>query len=270
VSDRIIDTVQRAFSKYYDCELPEDIYIVFIQVPADKRQVTGPHSAQGIAEDCGFEDSDKFKHEFVFEWAIPAGFISHTVTVKTLLDRGLSMDKYLTGDGQLLSTSQLRCAMAETYFGDDCLWEIGLDLGYFAMYFGARSPLGWIAEQLLWDIAGRRKDDTGNPPFVWISFPQRKSLKLGSSCLEAIDDGIRTRLFEWWLLDDDFLAGLEEYEYERDRLENCRIDACTDFFLRWKCVDKESMAFIQAHAALERELKGLDNKLEASAIEIGL
>lgn len=51
VSDRVVDTLQRAFNKYYvEKEPPESIYIVFIRIQASKVPSAAFHSAQELAK----------------------------------------------------------------------------------------------------------------------------------------------------------------------------------------------------------------------------
>lgn len=270
VSGRVIDTLQRAFSKYHDGELPGDIYIVFISVPAEVRHSTAIHSAQVLAEECDFEDSIQFKYELLFEWAIPKEFVHHWVTVETLLQRGLNMDRYILKDGSFPSTSELCYAMADSYFIDISCWETGLELGLFARRFGARSPYGWIAEQLLRDFAKSSQVNGDVQSFLWIRFEDGENLPLGPFSLKAIADGIDTAIIEWWLLDDGFLADVEEHEIQCELTENRYVDACVDFHEEWKYADEESEAYINAHATLEKEINEMYATLERDAIRIGL
>lgn len=80
-SDRIVDTLTRAFEKYFgddyrDGELAADIWIAFIEVPPTMDEdATRIHSAEEWAEKCGDPEYKKFSHEFVFEWAIPEKYV---------------------------------------------------------------------------------------------------------------------------------------------------------------------------------------------------
>lgn len=268
VSDRIIDTVQRAFSKYYFGESPEDIYIVFIKVPASKRINVAIHAAQDIAEDCSLEDSTIFKHELLFEWAIPKEFVQHTITVGTLLQRGLTLEQYLE-NGQLPCTTQLRDAMAETFFRGENAWEMGLSLGFFAQKFGAWSPHMWIAHQLLWDIAGRRMLEGSMQSYVTIWFGEDDKRFLGPSCLEDLFQGIETCLVDWWLADIDFVMALDEYDRECDLEKEFYVDRCVDFVENWEHADDTFAGFADARAALQNKLEEAEARLEDLSIRLG-
>jgi hypothetical protein len=92
VSDRIIDTVKRAYEKHYiGNESPADIWIVFIKVPAATEDPK-IHPAFKLAEECGLPEPNLRYHEFVFEWAIPDEYVLHKVSLQTLMDRGLSWE----------------------------------------------------------------------------------------------------------------------------------------------------------------------------------
>jgi len=68
-SDRIVDTLKRAFDKYYeDGESSADIWIAFVEVPPTiNGSVTRIHSARELAEKCELPEPDLFFHEVVFE-----------------------------------------------------------------------------------------------------------------------------------------------------------------------------------------------------------
>jgi hypothetical protein len=67
-SDRIVDTLKRAFDKHYeDGESSADIWIAFMEVPPTINETaTRIHSAKELAEKCEVSDPDKFSHEFIF------------------------------------------------------------------------------------------------------------------------------------------------------------------------------------------------------------
>ena len=77
VSDRIVDTVQRAYEKYYDFdEDPKVIWIAFIRVSNRWRGCQfRVHWGVELAEEYGWDDAGAFRHEFVFEWSIPEDFL---------------------------------------------------------------------------------------------------------------------------------------------------------------------------------------------------
>lgn len=90
-SDRIVDTLKRAFDKHYeDGESAADIWIAFIEVPPTiSESATRIHSAKELAEKCEHLEPNKFSHKVVFEWAIPEKYVVHEVSLQTLMKRGL-------------------------------------------------------------------------------------------------------------------------------------------------------------------------------------
>ncbi|KAH6973919.1 hypothetical protein EDB80DRAFT_900462 [Ilyonectria destructans] len=125
-SDRIIDSLKRAFNKYYeDGEHPDQIWIVFIRIPYGRIQTTKVHSARKLAEECQHPEPSKFTHEYLFEWAIPQEYVVHSVSVETLIHRGLKMDQFRCisyepawhrcDKSRLPPLSLLRKAMADEY-----------------------------------------------------------------------------------------------------------------------------------------------------------
>jgi len=67
-SDRIVDTLKRAFDKYYKFgELTADIWIAFIELtPVTKNTLNRIHSAIELAEKCKLKEPSRFSHEVVF------------------------------------------------------------------------------------------------------------------------------------------------------------------------------------------------------------
>lgn len=279
VSNRVVDTLQRAFNKYYvDKEPPESIYIVFIRIPARKVPSAAFHSAQNLAEKCGMRDADKFKHEFLFEWAIPDDFVVHSVSIKTLLDRGLTLKKLLIKDQRSLwlpPTAELCHGMADDIFRTDSdAWEIGLALGFFVRPFGARAPSCWIASQLFWDLIQSSPWGTlkylGIPQSVKIVSRGGEPGHAAFSFVSQVTDGSDTCLFDWWLLDDCFVLAFEEYKRWRSMQEESILDDCNDFYFPYRNLMIPSCGFAWAKASLERKQRRFMAEAEAVAIEIGL
>lgn len=91
ISDRIIDTMSRAFAKRDDDHEPTDeIWIVFIKGSAVSEDNIKVHSAAELARRCGFDDSYKFQHEYLVEHAIPREHVLHEVMLQTPIDRGIA------------------------------------------------------------------------------------------------------------------------------------------------------------------------------------
>lgn len=103
VSDRIVDTVKRAFEKHYkDGESLADIWITFIEVPAIIHGTPARiHATRSLAEERELPEPNVFYHEFVFEWAIPETYVLHTVSLQTLMNRGLQGEQFCPGDPEL-------------------------------------------------------------------------------------------------------------------------------------------------------------------------
>lgn len=146
VSSRLIDTLHRAYSKFYDDgEDSATIWIAFIRRPATS-DTARCHSAKDLARlswpNNTTEVNRKFKYEFVFEWKVPQELIVHQVSLKTLIDRGFDMHRWLwsydEGNRALLSTGHLRELMARyIYDSNTDPYDIGRDLGHMAWCFGA-------------------------------------------------------------------------------------------------------------------------------------
>jgi hypothetical protein len=156
VSDRIIDTLNRALTKHYhDDEHPSDIWLAFIEVPNPEPESVGLHSARLLAEQCGERNLARFSHEFLFEWAVPEEYVSHLVSLETLMDRWQGspiMDHVLEYPPS--TTQALKNTIAEllgSVSGGCDPWEIGEVLADFATTFGASAPLNWIVYQLFID-----------------------------------------------------------------------------------------------------------------------
>lgn len=144
-SDRIVDSLKRAFDKHSDGESPAEIWIAFIGVPPttiNDTTATRINSAKKLAEACKPPEPHLFFHEVVFEWAIPEKYILHQLSLQTLMKRGLEEHNFSQP-----STAQVRRHTARELQGQNPK-EIGYSLGSFARRFGARTPLQWVSHQL--------------------------------------------------------------------------------------------------------------------------
>ena len=72
-SDRIVDTLKRAFDKHYeDGESAADIWIAFIEVqPTISENATRIHSAKELAEKCEHPEPNKLSHKVVLSGLYP-------------------------------------------------------------------------------------------------------------------------------------------------------------------------------------------------------
>jgi hypothetical protein len=152
VSTRIVDTVQRAFNRYYrDLEDPRQIWIAFIFVPDSEKQIY--YHAEDLARTYGYGEWKRLKYEYIFTWEIPEEYVLHRISVETFMARGLDMSEYYYGH-ELPPTSVLRGEIARSILHSTMGgWRVGVELGLFARKFGARAPVWQIANQLLDDCA---------------------------------------------------------------------------------------------------------------------
>ncbi|KAK3934720.1 hypothetical protein QBC46DRAFT_399090 [Diplogelasinospora grovesii] len=256
VSDRIIDTVKRAFDKHYnDGEIPRDIWVVFVEVPATIHETPARvHAARRLAEECEDLEPRLFYHEFVFEWAIPEKYMLHKVSLQTLMDRGLEWERYIIQRGPELpplSTEELRSYIARDLqptgpWYDS--WEIGVHLGFFARNFGARAPLDWIAHQLFYDCV---RPEIVAEDVVRLKYVRGHFETVDFYFFRELDHGIETALCDWWLADIDFFLKYEEFKERRDMMEDGMV---------WDGTESEVSA---KHEEIEVDI-------EAEAVMIGL
>ena len=158
-SDRIIDTLNRAFDKHYiDNESLADIWIAFVKVPPNINEAaTRIHFGQELAEKCRLPKYYLYSYEVVFEYAILEKYVVYKVSLQTLIKRGLQEHYFVvpcTTKGR--PTVNVRSTADVRYYIIRELqrytpWEIGTTLGVFAQTFGARAPLKWISYQLFRD-----------------------------------------------------------------------------------------------------------------------
>ncbi|KAL2060620.1 hypothetical protein VTL71DRAFT_9261 [Oculimacula yallundae] len=217
-SPRIIDTLKRAFDKYYeDGESSADIWIAFIAVPPTTNETaTRIHPAKELAERFGLPDPNKFSHEVVFEWAIPKEYVLHQVSLRTWIERGLQEHYFVWP-----STWEAQCYIARKFQRHDP-WEIGITLGAFARKFGARAPM-----KILNDDVVR----------LYYAYKHTEIVDLQFFC--ELDNGIDTALYDWWLSDIDSFPDYEEYEERRDAMEDGMIWDLIECWETWHNVDSD-------------------------------
>ena len=272
-SNRIVDTVKRAFDEHYERgESPADIWIAFIEVPSTiDETATRIHSAQELAEKCGLPGPSKFMYEVVFEWAIPEKYVVHKVSLQTLMERGLQKHCFL----QPKTVEVRRCIARE--FQRSSPWEIGNTLGLFARKFGARAPLNWIAHQLFHDcVRARIVDDD----VVRLKYAHKDTETVDFQYFCDLDDGIDTSLCDWWLLDINFVLDCEEFEEWRDVTEDSITWDLIELWETWNDADwdgtikelsaKEELLNNEAENKLLAEHGKKKAAIEAEAVKIGL
>jgi hypothetical protein len=263
-SDRIVDTLKRAFEHYENGESPADIWIVFVEAPPImNKNATQIHSARDLAEKCELPEPNRFYHEVVFEWTIPNEWVMHKVSLQTLMERGLQEHVFSES-----STMQVRRDLGRR-FQEIGPWEIGVYLGFFARKFGARAPLNWISHRLFRDcVRAKILDD------------DVVQLQYAHGCCEIVDfnffcdmdDGIDTSLFDWWLLDIDLLLDYEEFEEWKCLIEDSTISDLIEFWETWHSVNhdgttKELSASEQLLYEKEENKLLVNHEKERAAVE---
>jgi hypothetical protein len=160
-------------------------------------------SAKELARRCSMTDLWRFKYEYLFTWNIPTEYVTHAVSVETLMQRGLDMKDYFV-DGALPSTHILRREFEKVHLNrDHGGYEIGLGLGSLARCFGARAPVCQIAGQLLRDCLNARSTDW-DAQEVDVEYWDGVICCLDFRHFRNVDDGINTALLDWWLADTEF------------------------------------------------------------------
>jgi hypothetical protein len=276
-SNRIVDTLTRAFEKHFgdnyrDSELAADIWIAFIEVPPTMdKDATRIHSTEELAEKYEDPEYKKFSHEFVFEWAIPEKYVVHEVSLQTLMERGLRERRFLQP-----STAEVRRYTAKE-FQQQGPWEIGVTLGLFAQKFGARAPLNWISHQLFHDCV---RAEIVDDDVVRLGYVHGQSEIVDFQFFCDLDDGIDTSLCDWWLSDIGFFLDYEEFKEWRDVMEDSMTWNLIELWETWHDVDCDGA--IKELSAKERLLYDKEKKkllvehekkragIEAEAVKIGL
>lgn len=272
-SDRIVDTLKRAFDKHYkDGESSAEIWIAFIEIPPTiNKTATRIHSAKELAEKCELPEPDKFSHEVVFEWAIPEKYVLHEVSLQTLIKRKLQEHCCLQPP-----TKEVRRYTARELQRHGP-WEIGVTLGFFARKFGARAPLNWVSHQLFHDcIRAKIVDDD----VVRLNYAHGHTEIVDFQFFCDLDDGIDTSLYDWWLSDIDFLLDYKEFQEWREVTEDRMTWDLIEFWETWHDVDydgtikelsvKEKLSYNEKKKKLLVEHEKKRAAIEAEAVKIGL
>lgn len=229
VSSRFVNTLSRALVKWYGIDEDEyqveqepahEIFITFIKIPAPDIGIC--HHARTLAEQLEDEENPViYASEYVFEWEIPPKYIIHTVSLQTLIDRGLGIGRYIAENGRPPSTDTLKDLMATSYL-DDSIWqyEVGLNIGLMAKCFGARPPVLDIARQSIDECTVEHYYDY-HDLCLYVLFGSMESHKqcIVFDQLDLRDDGIHTAIFEWWLCDETFNLEYDQYKEWVSELE---------------------------------------------------
>ncbi|KAL8669126.1 MAG: hypothetical protein Q9168_006266 [Polycauliona sp. 1 TL-2023] len=270
-SDRIVDTLKRAFDKHKG-ESSAEIWIAFIEIPPTINETaTRIHSAKELAKKCKHPKPNSFSYEVLFEWAIPEKYVLHEVSLQTLITRGLQ-EHCLSQS----STAEVRCYIARELQRHGP-WEIGVTLGFFARKFGARAPLNWVSHQLFHDCVWAKvmDDDT-----VRLNYDHGHTEIVDFQFCCDLHDGIDTSLYNWWLSDIDFFLDHEEFKQWREVTEDSMTWDLIEFWETWHDVDydgtikelsaKEKLSYDVEKNKLLIEHKEKRAAIEAEAVKIGL
>ncbi|OQE21418.1 hypothetical protein PENFLA_c014G05630 [Penicillium flavigenum] len=264
VSDRPIEALHRAFVKYYnDGEDSSTIRIAIISVPVTTAAEKPYHHAQQLAD-----GAVQFKHEYLFEWQIPEQYVEHTVSVQTLLSRGLDLNEYLDhGDDESslpkLSTFITRVAQGISNSSIDG-YGFGRHLAHIAQCFGARAPVLEIALQILNDCPryfsvitkdGSEKWQPYTKDFYWIL------------------DGIDESLFDFWLADSTFILDhrnfVEWSKSVRNEVKWMWVDYSVDLY-HDICTGTNSDYVDKEKQRLKEYEDNIEIEIEEEAVAIGL
>lgn len=294
VSKRIIDTLQDALGQYRRNRSPADVWIIFVEVPADdtRENPIRIHSADELAARCGHPNPQQFCHEALVEYSIPWDYVSHRVSLQALIDRGfvdhlewplrrpepphlwdpphwdppLDVENYFW---------HILTDVLETYSHGEL--EMGIRLAQFARMFGARAPLRWIANQLFVDCLGlpgydenSEVDDEGEdeaPPSGW---SERE--------LCSISDGVETYLC-CWLQGSDFVRACTQFKDLEARLQDQVLGLELAFQKDWNIghepftrtlPEADVITFDMSYYRLLGYIDHLLTQVEVRAVELGL
>lgn len=149
-----------------------------------------------------------FKDEYIFEWEVLEKYIVHKVSVQTLLERRLSIERYCeysNNKRQLPPAYLLRQDIAKHILDPaNSRYDIGMSLGSIARCFGARAPVCSIAHRIL-------SECTQFCYVIRVSYWHGYETTLDFEHFYWIERGIDKALFEFWLNDIDFCIAYKEH-----------------------------------------------------------
>lgn len=82
--------------RYVDGKETADIRIAVIEIPTASLETNNSriHYAMDLADKYKIQRPQRFKHEYLFEWEVPASSIVEVLTVQSLVDARIDMDRY--------------------------------------------------------------------------------------------------------------------------------------------------------------------------------
>jgi hypothetical protein len=154
---------------------------------------------------------------------VPEKYIVHKVSVQTLLERGLSMErycKYSNNKRQPPPAYLLRQDIAK-YILDPANggYDIGMSLGSIAQCFRARAPVHGIAHRIL-SKCTQFCYVNRNAQNMRVSYWHSHETTLNFEHFYWIERGINEALFEFWLNHIDFCIAYKEHCEWVSRLED--------------------------------------------------
>ena len=171
----------------------EQIYIIFINAPPEDEPHY--HSAKTLAEELHFENPGLYSSEYLAEWQIEPKAIQHSMTLKTLIGRGL-FPRWDESKRKFGHVEDLRNKVGKTLFnGYQTAYKLGLGLGLVARKFGAKA--------LSMDIARKLLDEVIRPRFI--DYRPINADRLAAS------QGINTAIIDWCLYDDEFMRSIKHH-----------------------------------------------------------
>jgi hypothetical protein len=281
VSSRIVDTLARACYKHYQQNEPaENVWIVFISDPADvagEGDAAVVRHAEILAEYCGYPRPVLLRYEYLFEGSIPESLVVHRVSLKTLLDRGLTQSKDIDSIPRFCTgcTEDLRQDIAADIWHiatESRFWEVGIYLASFAQLFGARAPINWIAYQLLCDCTrcyGIHDDNYYRLEYHGI----KQDSWVDLDDLKFLDDGVDTVLIDWWLTSNEFVTNYEIYEEERCEIEHNISVQIEEFYDTWydeELDERQQELCDKAWTSLLDDIARQRAVVEREAVKMGL
>lgn len=275
ISDRIINTIIRAFAKRDDDNEPMDeVWIALILGPSSGEDDTMRiHSAAELATQCDMEDTEDsyiFKHEYLVEHFIPEERVLHKVTLQTLVDCGL---REHWNQGKMTRES---CSCSAEMLRRSNPWEIGLVLGNLARTFVVRAPSNWIAIQLFYDCFRVKVMDYG----VTLTDVDDVAEVVYLAFFRSLHDGINTAVVEWWLADVEFVLDHQGCDVWKDETEGIMEEELADCWRVCHSIGPDGAAerlSLRERLIYEGELDNLHSKherqreaIEAQAVRQGL
>lgn len=132
---------------------PEEIWIAILFVPDDAK--IKPHHACELAQRFReYKNTNFFKYEYLFEREIPKDYVKHKVSLKRLIECGLSVERFLDAENSLPSSLRDMQKIATSELLNADAYGAGRWVGGIARAFGAGAPVYNIASKILSDCLG--------------------------------------------------------------------------------------------------------------------